>query len=93
MLLRVRHRVADFNRWKVVYDEHAAVRKEHGATRCTVTRNLDDPNDVTVVTWFPDRASADAFAADPSLPEAMGRAGVEGTPDITFLDLVEEVEL
>lgn len=91
MLLSVRHRVQDFDKWKAVFDEHAASRKEHEASRHRVVRDLDDPNRVTIVTEFPNRAAAEGFLGDPSLGEAMQQAGVDGPPEITMWDTVEEV--
>lgn len=44
-----------------------------------------------VLTEFGDRSQAEAFLADPSLHAAMGRAGVEGVPEITFWEAAEEV--
>jgi quinol monooxygenase YgiN len=90
MILAVRHTTADFAAWKRVFDEHAAVRKEHGATGHTLLQSADDPNTVTILNRFPDRASIDAFASDPSLAEAMKRAGVVSAPEITIWDETEE---
>lgn len=90
MILAVRHTVADFPAWKRVFDEHAAVRKQHGATGHRLLQSADDPNTVTVLNVFPDRASIEAFASDPSMAEAMQRAGVVSQPDITIWDETEE---
>ena len=35
---------------------------------------------------YPDAASAKAFTSDPSLKEAMSRAGVTGPPTISFVE-------
>ena len=91
MILSVAHRVADFDRWKPVFDEHGAGRKAHGAVGHRVLRRSDDSNTVTVLTEYGDRSQAEAFLADPSLRAAMGRAGVEGVPEITFWEVEEEV--
>jgi hypothetical protein len=32
MIIMVQHTVRDYDAWKRVFDEHEAVRKEHGAT-------------------------------------------------------------
>ena len=90
MILSVKHTVADFDAWKLVFDEHAANRKEHGATGHRLARSLDDPNSLTVLTMFPDRTSAEGFVADPSLREVMSRAGVTSEPTIEFLEVTEE---
>lgn len=38
---------------------------------------------------FPSEAAARSFLGDPSLKEAMGRAGVEGEPGIAFIERAE----
>lgn len=91
MILSVAHKVADFDTWKPVFEEHDASRKAHGAVGHRVLRRSDEPNTVTVLTEFADRSQAEAFLADPSLRAAMGRAGVEGKPEITFWEIAEEV--
>ena len=92
MILSVAHRVADFESWKPVFDDHGASRKAHGAVGHRVLRSSDDSNSVIVLTEFGDRSQAEAFLADPSLHAAMGRAGVEGVPEITFWEVAEEVD-
>jgi heme-degrading monooxygenase HmoA len=78
----VRHRVADFETWLVTYKEHGAVRDTLGCTGDEVLRGEDDPNEVLVLTRWPSAAAAQAFATDPSLPEAMKKAGVVSEPRI-----------
>ncbi|HUO48382.1 MAG TPA: hypothetical protein VMU09_06075 [Acidimicrobiales bacterium] len=82
----VRHRVGDYEAWKVMYEEHGAVRKEHGSTGATVLRDASDPAEVLVLTYWPALANAQAFASDPSLAEAMQRAGVVSEPRIEFYE-------
>jgi quinol monooxygenase YgiN len=84
MILIVEHRVKDFDAWKPVFDEHAAVRQEYGATGHIIYRSLDDPNNVIVLNEFASAERAKAFAADPSLREAMERGGVVGEPRIIW---------
>ena len=81
--LIVAHDVADYDAWRPVFDEHGTVRKEHGCSEERVYRAVDAPNSVLVVMTYPSRADIDAFVADPSLREAMGRAGVVSEPEIT----------
>ena len=88
----VQHTVRDYDAWKSVFDEHEAVRRQHGATGHTLYRSADDPNEVTIVNQFPSREQADAFAADPSLPEAMERGGVTGKPRVTVVRDSEVVD-
>jgi quinol monooxygenase YgiN len=87
----VRHRVKDYDTWKPFFDEHADVRRRHGAVGHELYR-LNDPNEIIIVNHFNDAAAAQAFMADPSLPEVMQRAGVEGAPDVALGEQAEAVE-
>jgi hypothetical protein len=92
MILLVQHRVRQFDTWKPVFDrEGSTIRIRHGATRHSLYRSLDDPNDVVVSIEFPAEKRARSFVADPSLKEEMGRAGVQGQPTITFCEEVDAV--
>jgi hypothetical protein len=90
-VLAIRQTVADYPAWKRGFDEHGATRKHHGATRDQVLQSVDDPNDVLVLVEFGSPAQAHAFAADPSLKEAMSKAGIVGAPDISFRSRIDEV--
>jgi len=89
VILVVHHRVADFDAWKQVFDEHEPVRRGHGETEHRIYRDLNDPNRVVAHNDFPSREAAQAFLDDPSLREVMARAGVEGEPGISFIELAE----
>ena len=78
----VRSNVADFDAWKVVFDENRALREKHGATGHRVFRGVDDPTAVIAVTTFASAEGAAAFVTDPALKEAMERAGVTSAPSI-----------
>jgi heme-degrading monooxygenase HmoA len=92
MVVIVQHKVRDFDAWKPVFDEHGAVRRRYGATGHEIYRGLEDPNDITVVNHFPSKEQAQAFAADPSLKEAMARGGVISEPHMTWAEETETVE-
>lgn len=91
-VLVVQHRVRDFDAWKPVFDEHESARRQHGARRHWVYRTSEDPNEVVVAIEFSSQDQGRAFLEDPSLREAMRRAGVEGEPHIHFREPVEAVE-
>lgn len=86
----IRHRVADFAKWKVVFDEHEPLRREHGATGHSLHRDVDDPNVVIVAFRVKDLNRAKEFASSDNLRSAMERAGVQGPPEIWFAEDVEE---
>ena len=82
----VRHNVEDYARWKEGFDKHAAARQAGGATdEVYVMRNVEDPNEITVILGWNDVAKARAFTQSSSLKEAMQKAGVIGPPEIRFL--------
>jgi hypothetical protein len=85
----VQHHVADFDAWYPVFTEHESVRTGHGGTGHSLMRAADDANNVVIVLEFASADGARAFMADPSLPEAMARAGVDSEPAVR---LCEEVE-
>lgn len=85
--IHIRHRVEDFARWKEVYDNHAAARQAGGATdEAYVMRNVDDPNEVTLLLGWSDGEKARAFTQSASLKEAMQDASVTGPPEVRFLE-------
>lgn len=83
--LLVRLKVADFAKWKRVFDSHAEAQRQSGLRLDKVLRNLDDPNEV--VTWFEvtDLAKARGFVTSPAVPRAQEDSGVVDKPDIYFL--------
>lgn len=82
--LFVRHDVADYAAWRVLYDRLDAQRTAMGVASDSVYRAADDPNNITVTHDFASLEAAHAFAASPELKDPMGRAGVVGAPDIWF---------
>ncbi|MBI3747371.1 MAG: cyclase [Chloroflexi bacterium] len=85
----VQHRVADYDRWLPVFTEHEAVRRTHGATGHSISRDVSDPNSVVIVNEFATLEGARAFSQDPSLPEAMAAGGVDGAPQVWIANEAE----
>ena len=89
----VKHKVKDFEKWKVVFDEHAAVRETEGSQGGRLFHNIDDPNEAIIILKWDSIENARQFMASDSLKETMQRAGVTGKPEIYFLDDVEKVSV
>jgi quinol monooxygenase YgiN len=87
--LVVHHRVRDYDAWKAVFEEHETVRRNHGQVEHRVYRDIHDPNRVVVHNDFPSEEAARSLLEDPSLKEAMERAGVEGEPGMSFIERAE----
>ena len=86
----VRHRVADFDAWRKVYDGFAPIQAEHGVHAHQVLRSIENPNDVTVEHTFDSPEAAREFFATPELKEAMSKAGVDAdSVEISYFDEVE----
>jgi heme-degrading monooxygenase HmoA len=86
--LQVQHTVADYAKWREVFDEHKATRMAFGATGVEqVYRGLEDPNAITAFTEWRSVEDAQRFSQEPSLKEAMARGGVLSAPTLQFLNL------
>ena len=79
-----RHEVADYPAWRSVYDSIDESRASMGVTGQAVFRSTADDRDVTGWHDFETQEAAQTFASSPALREAMGRAGVQGAPQIWF---------
>ena len=86
-ILAINHDVEDFDAWKKVYDDFPKQRS--GVRFARVNRNVDDPNNITVIHGFDSVDAARAFVQNTELKDAMAKAGVSGAPRI---ELFEEVE-
>jgi len=84
-MMIVRHKVANFAKWQVSYDEHDSMRLANGIHSYVIGRGVQDSNTVLVVVKVDDVAKAKAFAKDPSLKKAMQKGGVTGAPSISFV--------
>ena len=81
----IRHKVADFGKWKPAYENHRSAREAAGLKDLYLWRNENDPTDVLVLFEASDVAKAKEFVASSDLKEKMQAAGVQGPPDIVFL--------
>ena len=80
----VRHQVADYAKWRQVYDDFGPTQQRLGVKAQTVYRASDNPNDVTVTHDFAALEAAQQFAASDDLHNAMSNAGIVGEPTIWF---------
>ena len=84
-LLVIHQMVADYTKWRPIYDAHQSARDEAGLKNCHVRSTADNANDVFVACEMADLAKAKAFTASRSLADAMKNAGVVSKPDFYFL--------
>jgi hypothetical protein len=81
----VRHKVADFDKWKSVYEDHRSAREAAGLRDLHLWRNEDDPSEVLLLFEVSDVEKAKRFAGSPDAKEKMETAGVQELPDVVFL--------
>ena len=89
-VLAINHAVADYDKWKAVYDTMPPT--VGGAKFARVNKRVDDPNTVTVVAGFDSLDTLNAFVGDDRLKEVMHEAGVVGEPRIEIYEEVEVIE-
>ena len=82
--LFVRHQVADYSKWRQVYDAFGPTQKTLGVQEQAVYQAIDNPNVITVRHEFASLAVAQAFGGSPELGAAMHDAGVVGAPTVWF---------
>jgi len=81
----VQHHVKDFATWKSVFDSMSDLRISNGEISHKVYRDTMDPNKLTVINTWDTLEKSQKFAQSDELKAAMGKAGVEGPPNISFL--------
>jgi hypothetical protein len=84
-LMVIHHRVADYARWRPVYDAHKTMRDAAGLDYCEVRQPIGDASDVFVACNMTDVDKAKALAASNDLKDTMTKAGVQGQPVIYYL--------
>ncbi len=84
--LSVHHKIADYPKWRAVFDEMDPLRRQFGATGYRVFRSAADPLELTIHTDWPSLEQAHAYATSPDLKAGMQNAGVVSQPDVAFLE-------
>src|SRR5207248_9522901 len=80
--LLIRHKVADFAKWKPAYDAHGSARANAGLKEERLLRNIDNPNEAVSLFSAQDLNKAKQFGASYDLRQRMQQAGVTDNPDI-----------
>lgn len=71
-----RNKVADFDKWKAVFDTHKEAHRRAGLTLENLWRVLDDPRDIFFVFAVADLDRAKAFISAPDAARAGKESGV-----------------
>jgi hypothetical protein len=87
----VRHKVADFGRWKQIFDGHFGIRHTGGELSHRIFHSHDEATDLTLFFEWETLDRARAFFASEPLRNGMRQAGVVGSPEIIFLDEIRSL--
>ena len=81
----VHHKVADYGKWKEVFDSHLNPRLAGGEVGSRVFQSVDDPRHITVLSDWDSLENARRFMTSEVLRTAMKNAGVIGDPEIHYV--------
>ena len=76
IVMLCRNRVADFPKWKAVFDSHAQAHRTAGLRLRDLWRDIAEPNNVFFVFEVTSLDRAQAFISDPASAEAGRTSGV-----------------
>ena len=82
----IRHKVADYNRWKDAFDSHLTSRKRAGETGSHVFHSVDDPHDIIVLLDWQTIEEARKFMTSEDLKQRMTDSGVQGNAEVQYLE-------
>jgi len=81
--INLRVNVADYDKWRAGFDANESSRKSAGSTGVNqFYRDVDNPNNVSLVLEWEAADKAQAFLNDPNTKASMDAAGVTGRPAV-----------
>ena len=84
-VMLIRHKVADYSKWRPVYESNEQKRTAAGLTNGRVLQVDGNPNEIVILLDASDLEKARAFSMSEELKAGMMKAGVTGKPEILFL--------
>ena len=86
----VTHKVADYARWKSIFDADGANREIAGSKGGQLFRSADDPNELVILLeWDLQQVGQDS--QEEEVRAKMQATGVLGPPEISFLEEIEQL--
>ena len=83
--------VQDYAKWRPVFDEFSALRKLNGSQGAHLYRLPNNSTEVVILFGWNSLENARRFFDLPEVRQGMQRAGVEGRPEILYLDGQENI--
>ena len=87
-LMSIKHKVANYVKWKPFYDAHDSVRQANGLHNYVIARGTEDSNMVLIALRMDDVDKAKAMAASSELKDRMKNAGVTGPASFDYITTV-----
>jgi hypothetical protein len=87
-VISIKHKVADYDKWRKEYDAHDSMRLTYGVNHFVVGRGMDDANMIVIINKIDDVQKAKDFSKLPNLKEVMKKAGVTGPPEFSYFDVI-----
>jgi hypothetical protein len=87
-VLIIKHKVANFAKWKPQYEAHDSIRRSYGLTNYVLGRGLNDSNMVVVILKMDDVNKAKELTGSQGMKDRMKKAGVIGQPSFTYEEVV-----
>ena len=81
----VQHPVSDYAAWRTVYEQVQPLRDKHGVSAADVLQDPADPNQVTVLHWFPSVGQAAGVRRRSRTEGRDGKRGVTAPPRIEIV--------
>jgi len=77
-IMTIRHKVANYAKWKMAYDSHDSIRQANGLHNYVIARGVEDSNMVMVALKMDNVDKAKAMAASTEMKNRMKKGGVIG---------------
>jgi hypothetical protein len=91
--LLVRHSVEDYNEWKPAFDQRAMSREAAGCKAERIFRDVEKPNEVTVLLECDTLEHARTYAHSEDIHEGIRRRGIRRQPDVSYLEEADRPQM
>lgn len=87
----IRHKVANYRKWKAVFEAYGPARVALGCERTRVFRRADNPKELVVMLAWSNLGRAREFLVSEELRDMLAEVGVcDRSPDVYLLEEVED---
>ena len=87
------YKVADYAKWKPVFDGYGATRKKAGSMGGKLFQHSDDKNHICILFKWDTKENATKFFTAEDLMKTFQEYGVIGTPMIVYADKIEDFKV